>query len=253
MELGTIKAADGKTDLHYRLIKPINFDATKKYPAIVYVYGGPHAQLVTNNWLGGARLWDFYMAQNGYVVFTVDNRGSANRGFAFESVIHRKVGQNEMLDQMKGIDFLKNTGFVDMEKIGIHGWSFGGFMTTSLMLNYAGTFKVGVAGGPVMDWKYYEIMYGERYMDTPEENPEGYELTSCLNKTDSLKGDLFLIHGLVDPVVVPQHSLEFQNECIKTMKYPKLFFYGDHEHNVRGMDRVHLLDMISNYFFENLK
>ena len=253
MTMSTIKSADGKTELHYRLIKPINFDAEKKYPAIIYVYGGPHVQLVKNKWLGGARLWEYFMAQNGYVMLTVDNRGSANRGFEFESIIHRQVGQNEMADQMEGIKLLENLGFVDMDKIGVHGWSFGGFMTTSLMLNHADVFKIGVAGGPVMDWKFYEIMYGERYMDTPQENPEGYELTSCINKTDQLKGKLFLIHGLVDPVVVPQNSLVFQNECVKTMKFPQLYFYGNHEHNVRGMDRVHLMQMISEYFFENLK
>jgi len=252
MKIGTLKAADGKTDLYYRLIKPANFDPNKKYPAIIYVYGGPHAQLITNRWHGGVRLWQYYMAQHGYVMLTVDNRGSANRGFEFESVIHRKLGQNEMADQMKGLDMLKSLGYVDMNRIGVHGWSFGGFMTTSLMLNHNDVFKVGVAGGPVMDWSYYEVMYGERYMDTPQENPEGYKLTSCLNKTANLKGKFLIIFGLLDPVVVPQNSFLFFNKCIATRTFPVLYPYGDHEHNVRGKDRIHLMEMISNFFFENL-
>ena len=140
----TIKAADGKTDLNGRIIYPANFDANKKYPVMVYVYGGPHAQLVQNKWLGGASLFDYYMAEQGFVVFTLDNRGSDARDRDFTQVIHRNLGQNEMADQMKGVEFLKSKSFVDADKIGVYGWSFGGFMTTSLMLNYPETFKVGV-------------------------------------------------------------------------------------------------------------
>ncbi len=253
MNIGTLKAADGKTDLYYRMIKPVNFDPNKKYPVIVYVYGGPHAQLVTNSWLGGTGLWDYYMAQEGYIMFTVDNRGSANRGLEFENVIHRQCGQNEMLDQMKGVEYLKSLPYVDKDRIGVDGWSYGGFMTTSLMVNYPETFKVGVAGGPVIDWKFYEVMYGERYMDTPQENPEGYELTSLLNKADQLKGRLLIIHGTVDPVVVWQNSLSFVNECVKKGVQLDYFVYPGHEHNVRGKDRVHLMQKITNYFNDFLK
>lgn len=253
MELVTLTSADGKTPLNGRIIYPANFDAAKKYPVMVYVYGGPHAQLVTNKWLGGASLFDYYMAQQGYVVFTLDSRGSDARGRDFEHVVHRNLGVNEMADQMKGVDFLKSKPFVDPNKIGIYGWSFGGFMTTSLMLDHADTFKVGVAGGPVCDWKYYEVMYGERYMDTPQENPEGYEKTSVIKKAAKLQGRLLVIHGAQDNVVVQQNSMEFIEACIKAGKQVDYFLYPTHEHNVRGKDRVHLNQKIADYFDTYLK
>ena len=248
MEMVKIKAADGKTDLNGRIIYPDNFDPNKKYPVMVYVYGGPHAQLVQNKWLGGASLFDYYMAQQGFVVFTLDNRGSDARDRDFVQVIHRNLGQNEMADQMKGVEFLKSKSFVDADKIGVYGWSYGGFMTTSLMLNYPETFKVGVAGGPVIDWKWYEAMYGERYMDSPQDNPEGYALTSTLDKVNNLEGRLLMIHGAQDPVVVQQHSMEFIEACIKAGKQVDYFLYPTHEHNVSGKDRIHLNAKIADYF-----
>lgn len=252
MELVTLTAADGKTPLNARVIYPTNFDATKTYPVMVYVYGGPHAQLITNTWLGGSSLFFQYMAQQGYLVFTVDNRGSFNRGRDFEHVIHRQLGQNEMADQMQGVNYLKSLPYVDQEKIGVYGWSFGGFMTTTLSVTHPSIFKVGVAGGPVMDWKMYEIMYGERYMDTPQENPEGYERTSLLNKAPQLDNKLLIIHGAQDPVVVQQHSMLFIEACIKANKQVDYFLYPTHEHNVRGLDRVHLNTKIAQYFFDHL-
>jgi dipeptidyl-peptidase-4 len=252
MKIGTIKSADGKTDLYYRLIKPVDFDSTKKYPAIIYVYGGPHAQMINNRWLGGARLWDYMMAQKGYVMLTVDNRGSANRGLEFENVIHRQCGVAEMQDQLEGVKLLKNLGYVDMSRVGVHGWSFGGFMTISLMTTYPEIFKTGVAGGPVIDWKYYEVMYGERYMDTPQENPEGYAATSLIAKAKNLKGKLLIIHGAIDPTVVWQNSLMFIEECIKNQRQVDYFVYPRHEHNVYGIDRVHLMTKITSYFDDNL-
>lgn len=253
MELVTITAADGKTPLNGRIIYPADFDAAKKYPVMVYVYGGPHAQLVTNDWLGGTGLFDYYMAQRGYVVFTLDNRGSDARGRDFEHVIHRNLGVNEMADQMKGVDYLKSKAFVDQERIGVYGWSFGGFMTSSLMLDQADTFKVGVAGGPVCDWKYYEVMYGERYMDTPQENPAGYDNTSIIKKANKLKGHLLVIHGAQDNTVVQQHSMEFIQACIQAGKQVDYFLYPTHEHNVRGKDRFHLNQKIADYFDTYLK
>lgn len=252
-ELIDIQSADNVTNLHARIIKPTHFDANKKYPVIIYVYGGPHAQMVTNSWLGGARLWEYYMAQKGYIVFTVDNRGSANRGFEFESVIHRQLGQAEMADQMKGVEYLKSLSYVDENRIGVHGWSFGGFMTMSLLTTFPDVFKVGVAGGPVCDWKFYEVMYGERYMDTPDENPEGYKLTSLLDKANKLKAKLLIIHGAQDDVVVMQHSMEFINACIKANIPVDYFLYPDHKHNVMGKDRVHLMQKITQYFDDYLK
>jgi dipeptidyl aminopeptidase/acylaminoacyl peptidase len=248
----TIKAADGKTDLYCAIAKPVNFDATKKYPVIIYVYGGPHAQMINDTWLGGIGYWDFYMAQKGYIVMTIDNRGSANRGLEFENVIHRNLGVNEMADQMKGIEYLKSQPWADMNRVGVHGWSFGGFMTTSLMVNYPEIFKVGAAGGPVIDWKYYEVMYGERYMDTPEENPEGYKNACLVDKAKNLKGKLLLIHGAVDPTVVWQNSLTFVQECINIGVQVDYFPYPLAEHNVRGPHRIHLMQKITQYFDDYL-
>ncbi len=250
-ELGTLKAEDGQT-LYTRLIKPYNFDSSKKYPVIVYVYGGPHAQLITDDWLAGAGIYLNYLAQEGFLVFTLDNRGSADRGEAFEQCIHRQCGQLEMRDQMTGINWLKTLPYVDANRIGSDGWSYGGFMSTSLKINHPEVFKVSVAGGPVLDWKYYEIMYGERYMDTPQENPEGYELTSLENKTDKLEGKLLMIHCTTDPVVMWQHSLVFVENCIHNGKQLDYFVYPGHDHNVYGMDRAHLITKITQYFKDNL-
>ena len=251
-EIFTIKAADNKTDLYCSMVKPNDFDASKKYPVIVYVYGGPHAQMINDTWLGGLSYWDYYMAQKGYIVMTVDNRGSANRGFEFENVIHRNIGVNEMADQMKGIDYLKSQAYVDMERIGVHGWSYGGFMTTSLMVNYPEIFKVGVAGGPVIDWKYYEIMYGERYMDMPDENPEGYKNNCLVNRAKDLKGKLMLVHGAIDNTVVWQHSLAFIQKCIEEGVQVDYFVYPRAEHNVRGPHRTHLMEKVTEYFDDYL-
>jgi len=248
----TIKAADGMTDLYCRMIKPNNFDPAKKYPAIVYVYGGPHAQLVNKTWQNDARWWQYYMASKGYIAFTVDSRGSANRGKAFESAIHRQLGVVETADQMKGIDYLKSLPYVDTNRIGVHGWSYGGFMTLNLKLKYPELFKVAVAGGPVVDWSMYEVMYGERYMDTPEENPGGYQNANMLNYADKLDGKLMIIHGVQDPTVVMQQSMQFLKKCIDLNKQLDFFVYPTHEHNVRGNDRLHLMEKISNYFLENL-
>lgn len=252
VELGTIKAADDQTDLHYRLIKPYNFDSKKKYPAIIYVYNGPHAQLVQNRHRAAARGWELNMANLGYIIFTVDGRGSAYRGSAFEQVIHRQLGKNEMADQMRGVDFLKSHSWVDASRIGVYGWSYGGFMTTNLMITHPEAFKVGVAGGPVIDWSRYEIMYGERYMDTPEDNPEGYAAANLAQRAGNLKGRLMLIHGTVDPVVIWQHSLLFVEAAVKAGVHPDYMVYPEHEHNVIGPDRVHLNQIITRYFQDHL-
>lgn len=253
VKVGTIKAADGVTDLYYRLILPTDFDPTKKYPAVVYVYGGPHAHNIdaTAHW--GARGWDIWMAQQGYVMFCLDNRGSEHRGLAFEQATFRQLGVEEMKDQIKGVEFLKSLPYVDGERLGVHGWSFGGFMTTSLMTTYPDVFKVGVAGGPVIDWRFYEVMYGERYMDTPQTNPEGYESTSLLGKAKNLKGRLMVIYGGNDPVCVPQHTLSFMRACIDADTYPDLFTYPGDGHNMMGTDRVHLHNVITRYFEDHLK
>ncbi len=250
-DIGSIKAADGKTDLITRLIKPSNFDPSIKYPVLVYVYGGPHAQMITNSYLDGASLWMYWMAEQGYLVFTVDNRGSANRGVEFEKVIHGQVGNIEIADQIKGVEYLKSLPYVDGKRLAIHGWSFGGFMTVSMMLRQPGVFNVGVAGGPVTDWKYYEAMYGERYMDTPAENPKGFEESSTLNYVKNLQGKLLLIHGTIDDVVVMQHGEMLLKKFIEAEKQVDFFAYPMHKHNVMGKDRVHLMTKVLDYVIEN--
>lgn len=249
--LFTLKADDG-TDLWCRMIKPAGFDPAKKYPVFIYVYGGPHAQLVTESWLGGAGHFLNYMAQQGYVVFTLDNRGSANRGFEFESAIHRRLGVLEMADQMKGVEYLKSLPFVDSTRIGVDGWSYGGFMAITLKLKNPGVFRVATAGGPVTDWKYYEVMYGERYMDTPEQNPDGYNEACLMNHIGKLEGKLMIIHGALDNTVVWQHSLQFLKTAVEKQKQVDYFVYPTHEHNVRGIDRAHLFRKLATYYNENL-
>ena len=252
-ECGSIKAADGVTDLYYRMVKPYDFNPDKKYPTVIYVYGGPHAHNVEASWHWQSRSWETYMAQKGYVVFILDNRGSENRGRDFEQATFRQLGQIEMQDQMKGVEYLKSLPYIDANRIGVHGWSFGGFMTISLMLNYPDVFKVGVAGGPVIDWKWYEVMYGERYMDTPQQNPEGYEKASLINKAGNLKDRLQIITGYNDNTVVLQHCLSFLDACIKAGTQPDFFAYPGEEHNMRGHASVHLHERITRYFDDYLK
>ena len=253
IELGTLKAADGKTDLFYRLITPPDMKPGEKYPTLVYVYGGPHSQLVTDSWLAGGNLYFLRLAQQGYVVFTLDNRGTDNRGFEFESCTHRRLGEIEMADQMEGVKFLQGLPYVDKDRMGVEGWSFGGFMTITMKLAHPEVFKVGCAGGPVIDWKWYEIMYGERYMDTPQENPEGYEATSLLNKAKNLQGRLLVIQGAEDNTVVPQHSTEFIERCINNYRQVDYFAYPHHEHNVLGRERLHLYQKMFQYYEDFLK
>ena len=252
ISLGTVRSADGKYDNYYRLIKPLDFDPSKKYPVVVYVYGGPHSQMVKDTYMAELRRWEMNMAQKGYLVYVQDNRGTQNRGIEFEQAIHRQCGQAEMADQMVGVNMLMELPYVNKDRIGVHGWSYGGFMTISLITNYPDIFKVAVAGGPVIDWKWYEVMYGERYMDNPEVNAEGYAKTSLIGKAKDLKGKLLICQGAIDPVVVWEHSLSFVRECVKNNVQVDYFPYPCHEHNVMGKDRVHLNQKITNYFEDYL-
>jgi dipeptidyl-peptidase-4 len=247
----TIKNSEG-TDLYCRIFKPADFDSSRKYPVIVYLYNGPHSQMVTNSWMLGGEVWYQYMAQKGFIVFTMDGRGTSYRGKAFEQAIHRQVGTVEMEDQLKGVEYLKSLPFVDGNRLGVHGWSYGGFMTASLMTRHPGIFKVAVAGGPVIDWSMYEIMYGERYMDMPQENKEGYNKNNLLNYVDKLKGKLLMIHGTQDDVVVWQHSVLYQRKAIDKGVQMDYYIYPGHLHNVLGKDRAHLMEKVCNYFISNL-
>jgi len=252
-QLIDILAEDG-TILNARMILPPDFNPEKRYPVVLYVYNGPHVQLVTNSWLAGGELWMHRMAQSGFIIFSLDGRGSAHRGFEFESAIHRRLGDLEVADQLAGVSFLFSQPFIDTARLGVYGWSYGGFMATSLMSRpeSAGLFRCGVAGGPVTDWNMYEIMYTERYMDTPEENPDGYKKSSVFSYIDSLKGRLLMIHGSSDDVVLWQHSMRYIRACVRKGKQVDYFVYPEHKHNVTGRDRVHLFDKIEQFFLDNL-
>lgn len=252
MKLFSIKAADKKTDLWCRMFTPPNMDPSTRYPVIVYVYNGPGVQLIQDTWGGRAPLWMSYAAQQGFVVFSVDGRGSANRGLEFENAIFRDVGAVEVADQLEGVNYLKRQSFVDSDRMAVHGWSYGGFMTTALMTKTPGTFKVGVGGGPVIDWSLYEVMYTERYMDTPEDNPKGFENSNLLNFADKLEGKLLLIHGTDDDVVVWQHSLRYLEKTVEVGTQVDYYVYPNHPHNVRGRDRVHLMEKVLNYIEDHI-
>ena len=245
--LDTLYADDG-TRLFARTILPYNFDASKKYPVVIYVYGGPHAQMIRNGRLAQAPLWMYTMANEGFILFTVDNRGSSNRGIDFEKVTHRSLGSTEIDDQMVGYRYIQGKPFVDANKIGVHGWSFGGFMTISMMTRQPDKFYAAVAGGPVTDWNMYEIMYTERYMDTPEQNPDGYKTASTFSYIDQLHGPLLLIHGSEDDVVIWQQSINYIESCVKKGKQVNYFVYPGHKHNVLGKDRIHLIRKVIDYF-----
>jgi len=244
--------SEDSTILNVRMITPSKMDSTKRYPVLVYVYNGPGVQLIQNARNARAPYWMNHLAEKGWVVFTLEGRGSENRGVDFEQITFRNLGEVEMNDQLLGLEYLKGLDFVDTTKLVVHGWSYGGFMTTSLMLKRPGNFNVGVAGGPVMDWRFYEIMYTERYMDRPQDNPEGYKQASLLNKVDSLQGDLLIIHGSIDDVVVPQHSLQFLKNAVSSGVQVDFFLYPMHPHNVRGKDRIHLMDKVIRYVEDKL-
>ncbi len=248
----TIKSKNN-IDLYSRMITPPNFDPAKKYPVIVYVYGGPGVQIIYNTWpIGRYSFWFQSMAEKGYIIFTLDNRGSANRGLAFEQVTFRHLGTIEIQDQMQGVKYLKSLSYVDSNRFGVYGWSYGGFMATSLMLRTNHTFKVAVGGGAVINWKYYEVMYTERYMDTPQANPEGYKESNLLNYVKNLKGKLLLVHGTSDSTVVWQHTLMFAKKCTDLDKPLDYFPYVGHPHGVYGIDALQLYNKITNYFLDNL-
>ena len=249
VDLGTTPSADGQYDNYYRLFYPRDFDPSKKYPLIVYVYGGPHSQMVNDSWLGNIRMWEMLMAQRGYVVYVQDNRGTQNRGAAFEKAINRHCGDAEVADQMAGIRaLLDRAPWIDRSRIGVHGWSYGGFMTLSLTTRNPGFFKVSVAGGPVIDWKWYEVMYGERYMDNPDTNPDGFEGSSLIPRAKDLTGRVLICQGVLDGTVVPQHSLSFVQACIEEGIPVDWFPYPMDEHNMVGKARVHLYEKITDYF-----
>jgi len=253
IEIGSIESADGNFRNYWRLVKPVGFDPTKKYPVILYVYGGPHSQMVQNRFMAACRKWELYAATKGFAVFVMDGRGTKNQGAAYEHAIYGRCGIAEAEDQMKAVkELILNTAWVDKDRIGVDGWSYGGFMSLTLATGDPDIFKVCVAGGPVIDWKWYEVMYGERYMGRISENPERFSQTSLIPKAKSLKSKTLLIQGTMDQTVLPLNARSFLQECIDNGIQIDYFEYPKAEHNMRGEDRVHLVEKITDYFIANL-
>lgn len=248
-----LTSADGRHKLGARLIVPADFDEHKKYPVVVYLYGGPHHQEVTGGWLRGARPWLLWLAQEGYLVFSMDNRGSDMRGSDYEQCVHRRLGECERDDQMVGIEWLRSQPYVDTTRLGIHGWSYGGFMTLNMLTAHPDVFRAGVAGGPVCDWRLYEVMYGERYMDTPAENPDGYERTSVANRIGDLRARLLVVQGAMDSTVVWQNALRLTNAAIEKGVFIDHAIFPSHPHGVSGHDNVHCVATIKRYFDDFLR
>jgi len=247
--------ASDSSKLFGRVMFPPDFTPSKKYPLLVYVYGGPHSQQVRNSWMGGNGRWPFwlrYMATQGYLVLTVDNRGTNYRGLGFEQATFRQLGTIEVADQIETVAQLSKAGYVDTSRIAVVGWSYGGFMASSLILRAPEVFKVAVAGGPVTDWKYYETIYTERYMDTPDTNEEGYKTASLMSHVDKLKGKLLLIHGTSDPIVVWQHSIALLDAAINKSKHIDYAIYPGEPHGVRGKKSLHLFEKMTRYIKDNL-
>ena len=251
VETGTVEI--NGDPLYYRTVKPAGFDAARKYPLVCYFYGGPHVQLICNNWNRGTAGFEYMMAQAGYIVFSIDPHGSAGRGVRFEQHIWRNIGGTQVQEYVQAVKWLtQRMPCIDTKRIGVYGWSFGGFMATSLMLKAGGIFRVGVAGGPVINWENYEVMYTERYMQTPQQNPEGYRQNNLLNHVGSLEGRLMLIHCDNDDVVLWQNSLEFLKASVAAGVQVDYNVYVGHPHNVRGSERVHLMQKIKQYFDDHL-
>jgi dipeptidyl-peptidase 4 len=241
LEFGTLTAADGRTELHYSLIRPTGFDPTRKYPVVVYVYGGPAAQTVTDSWPGRAdHFFNQYLAQQGYVVFSLDNRGTPRRGAAFGGALYGRQGTVEVADQRKGIEWLRAQPWVDGARIGVHGWSNGGYMTLMLLAKAPDDYACGVAGAPVADWALYDTHYTERYMDLPKANVDGYREASVFTHLDGIRPDaLLLIHGMADDNVLFTNSTKLMSELQARGTPFALMTYPGAKHGLRGRDALH--------------
>jgi dipeptidyl-peptidase-4 len=249
-EIGTLTAADGQT-LYYRLFKPLHFDPSKRYPAIVDVYGGPGAQMVLDNWSGSS--FTQILTRAGYVVFQLDNRGSGFRGAAFQAPIHDKLGDVEAIDQVQGARWLGAQAFVDPARIGVWGWSYGGYMTLMLMFKAPEVFRAGVAGAPVTDWALYDTHYTERYLDRPKDNAAGYGASSVFPYAKDLKGKLLVIHGMADDNVLFLHSTKLFRTLQDLGKPFDVMVYPGAKHGLtRQHDGRHAYKMIKRFFDENL-
>ena len=252
-EFGELKAADGET-LLYSVIKPLGFDPAKKYPVVVFVYGGPAAQTVINSWPGRAdAFFNQYLSQHGYIVFSIDNRGTPRRGVKFGSALFRHQGNVEVIDQLRGIDYLKTLPYVQANKIGVYGWSNGGYMSLMLLAKASSTYACGVAGAPVTDWGLYDTHYTERYMDLPKNNPDGYPDSTVFAHLDGLKSKLLLIHGMADDNVLFTNSTKLMSELQKRGTPFELMTYPGAKHGLRGADALHRYRLTEDFFNRCLK
>ena len=252
MKFGKILAADDSTELYFRMITPPDFSEKKKYPVIITVYGGPHLQTVRNSWMCGYDITSYILASQGYIIFSLDNRGSWGRGIDFENSTHLQLGHIESLDQKKGIDYLCTLPYIDTTKIGTYGWSFGGFMSITMLQKYPDYIHSSIAGSPVTDWKYYEVMYGERYMSSPENNPDGYKQSSLLTHIDAIEGNLLLFYGGHDRVTVPAQSIKFIETCNSRGIPIETHFFPSQEHHMQGYHRLIVLEKTISFFRDNL-
>jgi dipeptidyl-peptidase 4 len=241
------------TRLYGWMITPPDFDPDKKYPVIMHVYGGPGVQTVTNDWDGPNYLWHQMLAQKGYLVVSFDNRGTPGRGLEFANCIYKDMGNLEVQDQLSAVKFLKGKLFVDADRMGVWGWSFGGYMTSLLMTKGNGIFKAGIAVAPVTNWRFYDSIYTERYLQTPQENAKGYDDNSPINYAKDLKGKLLLVHGSTDDNVHMQNSMDFVTALVKANKQFDYFIYPNKNHSIRGgTTRLHLYTMMTNHLVKNL-
>ena len=248
-EIVKVPAEDGTT-LYARLTRPAKFDPSKKYPAIVMVYGGPHTQTVTNAWSGAS--FNQALAHRGFVIWQLDNRGSSGRGHRFEAKLYRRFGMQELEDQIKGLDYLVSRGFVDPARVGIHGWSYGGFMTLYSMLNAPRRFKAGIAGAPVTDWRNYDTIYTERYLGTPQQNNDGYQKSSPINIAENLEGKLMLVHNFEDDNVLFQNTMQMNDALQRANKSFELMLFPQKAHGVTGPPRRYMLERMAAFFEANL-
>ncbi len=239
--------ADDETVLYGHALVPRDLADGQRVPALLYVYGGPHLQQVTDSWLGSASPWLHALANHGYVVCRLDNRGTPNRGIAFEQAVHRRLGTLEVQDQLRAVDWLAQQPFVDATRVGVHGWSYGGYMTLRLLGLAPEKFRCGISGAPVTEWAMYETGYTERYMDTPGENTDGYAQSSCLPLAEKLDARLLLVHGTDDRTVMWSHSLQFADRCIDAGKLIDTMSYPNQTHRLVGKDRVHFQRLLKDH------